>query len=123
MGVARIMDPVRLSPSDIRFLRKVAQWRAVDLAERVGVRPETISRWESGAEPLSRQSEMYIRLRAAAVLVVQAPFFKDEITKIFDMKLEPVRREPAQAMCFELIRVREDNRKKDVWDSAEPVAA
>jgi len=36
----------RLNPEQIRFLRKWLGWSSVDFALMMGVRPETVSRWE-----------------------------------------------------------------------------
>lgn len=35
-------------PEEVRFLRKLLGWSNLDFAERMGVRPETSSRWQSG---------------------------------------------------------------------------
>jgi DNA-binding transcriptional regulator YiaG len=37
-----------------RFMRKALGLRAVDLAELLGVAPETLSRWENGQRPVDR---------------------------------------------------------------------
>ena len=40
--------PGRLTPPEIRFLRKSLGWSSADLARYFGVTPETVSRWENG---------------------------------------------------------------------------
>ena len=39
---------------EFRFVRKAAGLEAIDVANLLDVKPETISRWESGAVPLPR---------------------------------------------------------------------
>jgi putative zinc finger/helix-turn-helix YgiT family protein len=40
------------SPEAFKFMRKIAELRSNELAGLLGVEPETVSRWESGANPL-----------------------------------------------------------------------
>ena len=52
-GIARVMDPVKLTGAEFRAVRRAAGYTAKDLAEVVlDVRAETVSRWETGAEPI-----------------------------------------------------------------------
>jgi len=46
----------------IRFLRKYLGWSGKDFADRMGVTPETISRWEHGARPMGSTAEILLRL-------------------------------------------------------------
>lgn len=39
------------TPEELKFMRKAAGVRAVDLAEWLGVTPETVSHWETGKHP------------------------------------------------------------------------
>jgi DNA-binding transcriptional regulator YiaG len=43
-----------ISGAELRFVRKALGLRQTELAEHLGVRPETISRWETGAEAIKR---------------------------------------------------------------------
>lgn len=52
----------RLSPPEIRFLRKVLGWSGVDFAEHMGTSAETVSRWEAGAGPIGPQADRLLRL-------------------------------------------------------------
>jgi putative zinc finger/helix-turn-helix YgiT family protein len=56
--------PARLSPGEIRFLRKYLGWSGVDFAEHFGVAPETVSRWENGAKKMGPTAERLLRLFA-----------------------------------------------------------
>jgi putative zinc finger/helix-turn-helix YgiT family protein len=44
------------TPAAFRFVRKALGLRGVDLAELLGVEPETVSRWENGARALDRSA-------------------------------------------------------------------
>jgi len=52
----------RLSPAEVRFLRKVLGWSGRDFAEHMGTSVETVSRWENGATPIGPQADRLLRL-------------------------------------------------------------
>ena len=56
----------RLQPEQVRFLRKYLGYSSKDFAEFLAVAAETVSRWESKAEPMQMQlsTEKLIRLMA-----------------------------------------------------------
>lgn len=54
----------RLAPNQIRFLRKHLGWSGVDFARHFGVSPETVSRWENGAQPMGTQADRLLRVCA-----------------------------------------------------------
>lgn len=54
--------PGRLSGLEIRFLRKSLGWTGREAAAHLQVRPETLSRWETGARPMGEQSELLLRM-------------------------------------------------------------
>lgn len=51
----------RLTPEEIRFLRKYLGFSGADFAEHVGVTPETVSRWEQGAKAMGPVAERLLR--------------------------------------------------------------
>lgn len=51
----------RLTPEEIRFLRKYLGWSGVDFATHMGVKPETVSRWENGREPIGPVADRLLR--------------------------------------------------------------
>ncbi|MCC6995794.1 MAG: helix-turn-helix domain-containing protein [Deltaproteobacteria bacterium] len=55
----------RLSPSEIRFLRKYLGLSGSDFAAHVGVDRATVSRWESGAQAMGPQMDRLLRLLVA----------------------------------------------------------
>jgi putative zinc finger/helix-turn-helix YgiT family protein len=56
--------------AEFKFVRKMAGFRANEIAELLGVRPETVSRWERGEAEISRSaafalSELFERPRVS----------------------------------------------------------
>lgn len=56
----------RLSPEEVRFLRKYLGYSSRDLAAFLDVTPETVSRWESKTSPMQMQlsTEKFLRMMA-----------------------------------------------------------
>ena len=54
----------RLEPAEIKFLRKYFGWSGQEFASRMGVTPETVSRWEHGARPMGSTAEILLRFSA-----------------------------------------------------------
>lgn len=48
-------------PEVLRFLRKATGLQAKEFAQLLGVRPETVSRWEAGKAPMDRATLAIIR--------------------------------------------------------------
>ncbi|MFC1629576.1 type II TA system antitoxin MqsA family protein, partial [Gemmatimonadota bacterium] len=57
----------RLEPAEIKFLRKYLGWSGLEFASRIGVTPETVSRWEHGARPMGSTAEILLRFSAIAL--------------------------------------------------------
>lgn len=60
----RLVHPRKLSGEDVRFLRKALGIRQKQLAEKIEVSPEHLSRCEKGVHPLSPTSEKLLRVYA-----------------------------------------------------------
>jgi putative zinc finger/helix-turn-helix YgiT family protein len=54
--------PSRLSPPEVRFLRKYLGLSGINFARRLGVTQESVSRWENGHEQMTAPTEKLIRL-------------------------------------------------------------
>jgi putative zinc finger/helix-turn-helix YgiT family protein len=52
----------RLTPQEVRFLRKYLGFSGVDFARTLDVTPETVSRWETGKKQMSPVAERALRL-------------------------------------------------------------
>jgi putative zinc finger/helix-turn-helix YgiT family protein len=62
----------RLVPAEIRFLRTFLGLSAKMLAETMGVRKETVSRWENNKERMGVPMERFLRLMALTRQPVQS---------------------------------------------------
>ena len=51
-----------LAPVEIKFLRKHMGLSGADFAQRMGVARETVSRWETGAQPMGAVADRLLRL-------------------------------------------------------------
>ena len=61
----------RLTPAEIRFLRKSMGWSGKDFAHRFDTTAVTVSRWENGASAMNRQAELLLRLLATVLPPIQ----------------------------------------------------
>jgi transcriptional regulator with XRE-family HTH domain len=95
----------------MHFLRKAIEWTAQESAEKLGVRPETISRWESGKEPIGPANEKLLRLIVGQELGAKAPLVNFDDKAIIKMKIKAFRNRPL-AMFFEQVQNEEH---KEVW--------
>jgi putative zinc finger/helix-turn-helix YgiT family protein len=86
----------RLTPEELRFLRKYLGFSSVDFAEIVGVKPETVSRWENGAKVPSPVADRLVRMLAlstepAAAYPIDHSRIIQYLRKIDETLSEPVK--------------------------------
>jgi putative zinc finger/helix-turn-helix YgiT family protein len=62
----------RLTAAEVRFLRKYLGWSGEDFAATMGVRPETVSRWENEKESMGPSAERLLRLMAVRAVPVES---------------------------------------------------
>jgi DNA-binding transcriptional regulator YiaG len=62
-----VEKPKSLAPEEIRFLRKRLGKEQIDFANEIGVRPETLSRFETGETRTHERTDKLIRLYYALV--------------------------------------------------------
>ncbi len=65
LATAVIERREKLLPIEVRYLRKYLGLAANELATQMGVTPETVSRWENGAQPMGAVAERLLRLMVA----------------------------------------------------------
>lgn len=68
-----------LAPEEIRFLRKRLRKKQIDFAKEIGLRPETLSRIESGETRTNERTDKLIRLTYA--LQSEDPIVLDELRR------------------------------------------
>jgi putative zinc finger/helix-turn-helix YgiT family protein len=84
------LKPSRLASDEIRFMRKFLGYSQADFAPRMGVAPESVNRWESGAIQMAAPAERLLRL---AVLMLD-PVSNYKTLDLFAKLTE--KREPAR---------------------------
>ncbi len=60
-----IHQKVRFESFEIRFLRKALGWSSKDFAKKMGVAPETVSRWEAGTLNMAESHDRVLRMYVA----------------------------------------------------------
>lgn len=91
--LSRILHPRKLFSADVKFLRKALGIKQTELAEKLVLEPETLSRIESGAQPLGPSSEKLLRIFALKSVFKIDKFkaseaktkLEDSIDKVFDL--------------------------------------
>lgn len=106
LASAVIRKRARLTPAEVRYLRKWLGWSGRECADHLGTAVETVSRWENGKTPIGAQADRLLRLLTAWGTSVDS----------FNLAvLKHVAREPAADLPM---RLRFDERQ-DAW-SIEP---
>jgi putative zinc finger/helix-turn-helix YgiT family protein len=83
LAKAVIAKRARLTPAEIRFLRKHIGWSGVDFARHMGVAPETVSRWENGKEAMGSVADRLLRLMVVTCEPVR-DYSIDDLAEIGD---------------------------------------
>jgi DNA-binding transcriptional regulator YiaG len=66
-----IRKPANITGGEIRFLRRRVGLQAEEFAERIGLTPVSLSRFENGQRRVSRRTDLLIRLSAAALIAAR----------------------------------------------------
>jgi putative zinc finger/helix-turn-helix YgiT family protein len=81
--------PEKLTPEEIRYLRTWLALSGAELAARLGVSAETLSRWENGQKPMGLVSERLLRVLVA--LAAQALSYPETLWQVATQKPAPLR--------------------------------
>lgn len=79
-----IGDKRRLGGAEVKFLRKHLGYASADFAKVIGTAAATVSRWENGAQPLSRHADLLLR----ALLMIGKKVADCSIENFSDMATE-----------------------------------
>lgn len=90
IALALLVKNTLLSGDEVRYLRKYVGLSGVDFAKRIGTDPATISRWESGHQPIGAQSERLLRLLVVTMGQVQE-YPVEQLDSLDSNKTTPVR--------------------------------
>lgn len=96
-AVSRCLLPVRLRGSEIKAMRRIMKLTLADLAKRLDEKTaaETVSRWESEAQPMGGYAEKLLRLLVCEELRECAPGIEYNASMIANLKVrDPWRTDP-----------------------------
>ena len=124
-AVVRAMSPVKLNGAEVRFLRKAIGMGAKQLASKLGVRAETVSRWENDPKMrISDEGEKLLRIMVGNHLkglfegkedVAPGVDYNEEA--VFDMEINPLRAVDESPFCdFVRGKVTKKKRTQDGWE-------
>jgi putative zinc finger/helix-turn-helix YgiT family protein len=113
LAYAVALKPSRLVPAEMRFLRKYFGYGQEEFAALLGTRPETVSRWENGKQPMNPMTERALRL----LTYVKAPVKEHPPEEVFKTLSEIDDRSPKPVL------VKATNRRKGWTAQPEVVAA
>ncbi len=101
VAVVRAINPVKLGGAEVKFLRRALSWKAKELAEKLNITPEHLSRVENEAKVLSEQPEKYLRLLVCNLLGELAPAVRWDAREFVDTPLQPLRPDDFdELLCF-----------------------
>ena len=122
-AVARCLMPIRLRGFEIRAVRKIMRYTLAELAKKMSEQTatETMSRWESDAQPMGGFAEKILRLVACEVLATEAPGIEYKGAMIADMiVVDPWRTDPAfevPPVVLSLVKMKEKSGSIiNAWD-------
>lgn len=120
-AIARALLPVRLRGPEMKAMRKIMGYTLADLAGRLDEKTavETVSRWESEAQPMGGYAEKLFRLLVCETLKVRAPGISYDGSMIANLKVvDPWMTDPeydVPAVQFSLLRMKESGVIRDAW--------
>ncbi|MFZ0889502.1 MAG: helix-turn-helix domain-containing protein [Candidatus Binataceae bacterium] len=117
VAVARVAAARKLNARDVRFLRKALGWSSKELAAKLEVRDETVSRWENEREPMGPTSEKLLRLIVTQFLGDKAPALDIDEKRIVSMRIRAVSTatKPVE-MRFRPVEMRVARRRESAWE-------
>jgi DNA-binding transcriptional regulator YiaG len=122
-AVIRCLVPIRLRGTEIKAMRKIMGLTLSELAKRLDERTatETISRWESEAQPMGGFAEKLLRLLVCEELCKDAPGVNYNASMIANLKVaDPWRPDPEYqlpALHLELMKMNDQSGSIiETWD-------
>jgi DNA-binding transcriptional regulator YiaG len=121
VALARCLWPYELAGSEVRFIRRVLDYTQKELGDRLTIRNETLSRWESRKEgedrPVGEWADKSLRMLAALELADRVPGSGVDAKQIVDLRIRL--REPSQwpEITAHRVVVRTDGHKRLEWDA------
>ncbi len=115
--LSRVLHPRKLNGAEIKFVRKALGLKQKDLAEKIELAAETLSRIEAGAQPLSPGNEKLLRIYAVKTVFKMDKVkaceaktrFDDAIDRLFDLLKPRAAFDVADELVFNFHRVRQES--------------
>lgn len=111
VALCRVMAPIELAGSEVRFIRRVLGMTAKDFAAALAMDASTLSRWENDKVSVGQWADKQVRMAAVIALrdkVPHAPVDHNSVItmqpvrRMGDCKTEiTVRRQPVSCECRE----------------------
>ncbi|WP_421935889.1 helix-turn-helix domain-containing protein [Phenylobacterium sp.] len=117
VALVRVLLPLRLGNGDIKLMRRALDMTQKEFAEAMEVTPETISRWESGAQGVGGYSEKLVRHNVGALLADGLPAIDYDPATIARMHVRDLK--PGETMPridMEYALVKHDGERSRAWD-------
>lgn len=124
VALTRVKLPFKLNHREIKFVRKVMDLSAKEMADHLKVTPETLSRWENEKMPMTEQAEMFFRLIAIALLSDKAEAVDPEMDKVVKMSIQAAYDQAELAKWMHFVRVFKDRKDQaeELWKDNRKVA-
>ena len=123
-AVERCLLPPRLRGSELRTIRHIAGWTAVEMARRLGEKTATvtISRWENEKQPMGAYVEKVIRLAVCEALHKEATGVDYHAKAIADLVIiDPWHGNPEfklPPLIFGRVKMRDQERRLiEAWEA------
>jgi DNA-binding XRE family transcriptional regulator len=123
VAMARAVFPVQLTGKDILFMRRALDMTQSQFAEAMGLRLETVSRWENGVRGIGGMSDKLVRHNVCALLHAHVPALDYDPVHVTRMRIVPMPEGQGVApLRVRRVIVKRDHRREDAWDAL-PMAA
>lgn len=127
-AISRCLMPIRLRGSEMKAMRKIMRMTLAELAKKLDERtaPETVSRWESEAQPMGGYAEKLLRLLVCEELKKEAPGIDYDGSKIAYLTvLDPWRADQdykAPPVVLTYMPMKVDHMLIDAWNERKAAA-
>ena len=125
VATIRAQMPEKLSPAEIKFMRKALDQTGQEFAKNVGVDPATLSRWENGAQTPDKHMERLLRHYVWDALRSVAPAVACDPLRISTMDIAaawPAGKYPVIDMVLVWWKTPADSESAEAWDRARRIA-
>ncbi len=123
VAMSLVLAPYKLNGREIRFLRKAAGWSSKELADRLDVAAESITRWEKG-QAVGDSMERVLRMKLGGELHPRAPAIDYDPEDVLNMKIQPMRPANLEPRRFRRVLVKIPKQPMEpLWTEPTLVAA